>query len=343
MTPIPTLPVSRVPDPRSAPALRWAVMGTGWIAQRFVAALQENTEQNVVAVGSRSAARSADFARRLGIAGSAASYQELAGRKDVDVVYVATEHPAHFDCARIALTSGKHVLVEKPLALNASQARDIADLAAQQQRFCMEALWSFFLPKFDVIRQLLDGGTCGDVHTVLADNGERLTGHRRVMDPAMAGGPMLDLGTYLFALADWVLGPPFSVVASGHAHPAGVNAQLSAVLSTTSHQQAVLHTTVLTDTPCQAFLAGSQASIALPGPFYQPGPFEVLLPDGGRLSYDEPAVGHRALFWQAAEVARCVAEGRSESPLRPLSDSVSTLVAMDEARRRVGISFPGEG
>jgi len=107
-------------------------------------------------------------------------------------------------------------------------------------------------------------------------------------------------------------------------------------------QQAVLHTTVLANTPCSAVIAGSAGTLVLPGPFYQPGAFEVRFVDGRRWVHDEPAVSHQGLFWQAAEVARCIAEGRTESPVRPLADSVTTLSAMDEARRQVGIRFPGE-
>lgn len=335
------LPPARTPDPRAAPALRWGIIGTGWIAERFVHALHSYTTQRVVAVGSRGGGRARNFADRLGIAGAFDSYDELVA-SDVDVVYIATEHPAHLSCAKLALTAGKPVLVEKPLALNADEARELADLAAARGLFCMEAFWSYFLPKFDVVRQILESGMLGELQTVMADNGEDLTGHRRVMNAAMAGGPMLDLGTYVFGLAHWVLGPQQLVGATGQNHPAGVNGQLSAVLADAAGRQSVLHTTVLANTPVSAFIAGSAATLVLDGPFYQPGGFTVRFADGETLVYDEEPVGHEALHWQAAEVARCVAGGRLESPLRPLADTIATLTAMDDVRRQLGISFPGE-
>lgn len=337
-----TLPTARTPDPLEAPSLRWGIIGTGWIAEKFIAALRASTTQQVVAVGSRGAARAAAFAERVGIEHAFGSYQEMVASPEVDVVYIATEHPAHLDCARIALEGGKPVLIEKPMGINAAQAREIQQLASERGLFCMEALWTVCLPKYDVIRQILDSGMLGEIRTVMADNGEDLTGHRRVMDPAMAGGPMLDLGTYPFALAQFVLGAQQLVGAAGHDHESGVNGQLSALLTDDAGRQTVIHTTVLSNTPLNAFVAGTEATLVLSGPFYQPGGFEVRFVDGETLVHQEPAVGHEALFWQATEVARCVAGGRTESALRPLADTVATLTAMDGVRAALGIRYPGE-
>ncbi|EFL28820.1 oxidoreductase family, NAD-binding Rossmann fold domain protein, partial [Streptomyces himastatinicus ATCC 53653] len=140
------LPAARTPDPMDAPALRWGVMGTGWIAERFVRSVQGHTRQRFTAVASRDAARAEDFAGRHGISGSYGSYEDLAAAPDVDVVYIATGHTAHLACARIALEGGKHILVEKPIGLDAAQAVEIAELAEEQGLFCAEALWTFFLP-----------------------------------------------------------------------------------------------------------------------------------------------------------------------------------------------------
>src|SRR5690348_15474465 len=121
-----TMPASRVPDPMGAPPLRWGVLGTGWIAERFAGALDRNTRQEVVAVGSRTVESAKDFAGRVGVDRAHGSYEDLVGDDEVDVVYVATPHNFHHRHALLALDAGKHVLVEKPLALNAAQAREIA-------------------------------------------------------------------------------------------------------------------------------------------------------------------------------------------------------------------------
>ncbi|WP_367325576.1 Gfo/Idh/MocA family protein [Streptomyces sp. HUAS ZL42] len=337
------LPAPRTPDPMDAPVLRWGVLGTGWIAERFVRSVQRHTRQRFTAVASRDAARAEDFARRHGIPQSYGSYEELTAAADVDVVYVATGHTDHLTCARIALEAGKHALVEKPLALNAAQAIEIAQLATERGLFCSEALWTFFLPKFDVVRQVLDSGVLGDIRTVLAEYGEHFTAGHRILRPDLAGGPLLDLGTYPLSLATWVLGAPAEVVASAQPHPAGVNGQASALLRDIDGNQGIVHTTLFSDTPTTATIVGTHATLSLPGPFYQPGDIVLTLAGSGTQStYTEPLTAHDALHFEAAEVARCIAAGRLQSPLRPLDDSVTTLRVMDEIRRQCGIVFPGE-
>ncbi|MGC9541889.1 Gfo/Idh/MocA family protein [Streptomyces sp. UG1] len=338
------LPAPRTPDPMSAPALNWGVLGTGWIAERFIGSGRRHTRQRFTAVASRDAARAEEFAVRHGVTRAYGSYEELVADDEVDVVYVATEHTAHLGCARLALEAGKHVLVEKPLGIDAAQAAEIAQLAAERGLFCAEALWTFFLPRFDVVRQVLDSGLLGEVRSVLADLGEYFDpdGGHRILRADLAGGPLLDLGTYPVSLATWVLGAPDSVQASGAAHPAGVNGQVGAVLST-ERGQAVVHTTLFSDTPATAVIAGSRGTLHLPGPFSHPGDV-VFTPAGGGtpLTYPEPRIGHDGLHFEAAEVARCIKDGLVETPLRPLADSVTTLRIMDEIRHRCGIVFPGE-
>ena len=138
------LPAARTPDPRIAPSLRWGVLGTGWIADKFVTALQKHSSQRIAAIGSRSLDSATEFARRCGIERAHGSYEELTSDPDVDVVYIATPHNAHLPHALLALQSGKHTVVEKPLALNAIQGQRIADEARSRGLFCMEAYWTAF-------------------------------------------------------------------------------------------------------------------------------------------------------------------------------------------------------
>ena len=157
--------------------------------------------------------------RRTACRAPTAPTRQLVADPDIDVVYIATPHTAHHPCARLALEAGKHTLVEKPLGINASEAAEIAALADGRGLFCMEALWTFFLPKFDVVRQLLEDGALGEIRTVLADHGEDFTAEHRILRADLAGGPLLDLGTYPVSFATWVLGEPERVLADGPAAP----------------------------------------------------------------------------------------------------------------------------
>jgi predicted dehydrogenase len=337
------LPRPRTPDPMTAPALRWGVMGSGWIAEKFVRSVQQHTTQQIVALSSRDAQRAAATANLLDIPSSYGSYAEMAADPDIDVVYVAVGHAEHVDCARTALEHGKHTLVEKPLALNAVDAADLAELAGARDLFLAEAVWSFFLPKYDVVRQVLESGVLGEIRSVIADNGELFEADHRILRADQAGGPMADLGTYPVSLATWVMGEVTAVLASSVDHPAGVHGQVAAVLTDDRGTQASLHTSVFGGTPVMACIAGTRGMLTLSGPFYMPGDLVLIPFDGGpSLLYTEPNIAHDALYFEAAEVARCVAAGHHETPLRPLADTIATLRAMDAIRATCQITYPGE-
>lgn len=318
-------------------------MGPGWIAGRFTSALHQHTVQDVVAVGSRNQARADEFAATWSVPAAYGSYQQLLADDAVDIVYIATPHTEHHACALAALAAGKHVLVEKPMGVNAAQAAEIAESARAAGLFACEAMWTKFLPKFDVIRQLLDDGTLGQIHSVLADHGEYFTTDHRIYNPALAGGPLLDLGTYPVALAHFVLGEPETVLASGQLATPELNGQISAILTHAGGSHTSLHTTILGDTPCAAVIAGDRATMTIPGVFYAPGGFTVSFHDGTALRYDEAKGTHEAgLHFSATEAARVIAAGGIESPLHPNSVTTATLATMDEIRRQLDIVYPGD-
>jgi predicted dehydrogenase len=336
------LPPPRTPDPMLAPPLRWGVLGPGWIAERFVGSLRWSTRQQVVAVASRDPGRAAASAARWGVDRAYGAYQALVEDPQVDVVYVATPHNAHRPSALLAIEAGRHTLVEKPLALNAAEVQELAAAARGNGVFLMEALWTVFLPKFDVLRQVLADGLLGKVRTVPAEVGEHFGPEHRIMRADLAGGPLLDLGTYPVALATLVLGPAERVLASGQPAPSGVNGQASILVSHAGGAQSVLHTTLFSDTPTAATIAGTAATATIPGPFHQPGDLRVRFFDGAALDHREPAAGHAALHFQAAHLAAAVGDGLLESPLRPLADSLTTIRVLDEVRRQLGVVFAEE-
>ncbi len=335
------LPAPRRPSPGSVPSLRWGVLGTGWIAERFVAALQESTTQRVVAVGSRSSASARRFAVTAGLERAHGAHADLAADPDVDIVYVATPHHVHLESALLAIEGGKHVLVEKPLGLDATEAQVISSAAAAAGVFCMEAMWTLFLPRFDVVRQVLEAGMLGDVRTVLADHGEHFDPPHRILDRSMAGGALLDLGSYLTTLATWVLGPASRVRASGEMTASGVNGQTAMLLTHAGAATSVLHTTLLSRTPTSATIAGTSATLTLPGPFFQPGDVVVTAADGSRsVTWTDPEpIGHGALFHSALEAARCIGAGLLSSPLHPPESVGTAMLALDEVTRQVGVIY----
>ncbi|GAA1879507.1 Gfo/Idh/MocA family protein [Lapillicoccus jejuensis] len=335
-----------VPDPMAAPPLRWGILGPGGIAHKLADAVQELTAGSVVAVGSRSAERAADFAARHGVARSYGSYEELVADDEVEAVYVASPHSAHRDHAVLALEAGKHVLVEKALARNGAEVEEIFAAAERNDRFAMEAMWTRHLPHVAWVRRLVASGQIGEVVTLTADHGQALdlAADHRLKNPDLAGGALLDLGVYPVSFALDLLGTPASVQATGRLTETGVDGQVGLVLGHRDRVVALVGTTLWTKTPTTAVVSGTRGSIEIDGDFYQAGAtVRVRAADRGRTVLAEwRAEVANGFQYEVAEVARCVAEGRRESERMTWDGSRAVMAVLDEARRQVGVVYPGE-
>jgi predicted dehydrogenase len=340
-----SLPASRIKPANEAPVLRWGILGSGWIAERFIESVRAHTKQDIVAVGSRSKSRAEEFASRMGLKQAYGDYDELVAAADLDVIYVATPHNLHHEGVMLALNAGKHVFVEKPIALNRAQAVEMVELARRKRLFFAEALWMLFLPKFDVLRHLLESKAIGEIKSVYTDYGEYFSRDHRIFDPKLAGGPLLDLGAYPVSLLTEIFGVPKRVVGLGTPDPSGVNGQLSAILMDADGNQGTVSTTLYGFTPTNAVIVATEGTIRFDSPFNLPGPFTVISADGSQtLRYEEPPGRHfEGLYYEAAEVARRITAGELETPYRPLDASIKTMETLDMIRRSIGIDFSAAG
>ena len=262
---------------------------------------------------------------------------------DLDAIYIATPHNHHYPDGMKALNAGKHVLIEKPLALNAREAEALQTRARQKGLLCMEGMWCDFAPKYDVLRQLLTDGILGDLHTLTADHGEFFTQDHRIFNADLAGGPMLDLGSYLVSLSVMVAGAPVRIQSSGQPAEGNVNGQASMLFEHASGMHSVLNTTLFSNTPGSAVIAGRDATLVLAGQFYAPGGFVLTSSQGGHtLCWEEPANRYTQLCHEIRHFAWCVGQGLNDSPVRPLSAVLMTLTAMDTVRKQLGIVFNEE-
>lgn len=327
------------------PALRWGLIGPGWIAGEFVSAAHAHTAQRFTAVASRSLERASSFAATHGIEHALDSYEALVGHANVDVVYIATPHSQHLELGLLAIAAGKHVLIEKPLALTADEARQIADAARTAGVLAMEAMWSRYLPQTSVVRQLLSDGALGEIQAVHADHGQAIPAdpQHRLYRPELGGGALLDLGIYPIQFDSMVLGAPTSVTAVGGLTDTGVDAYSTLTLGHEGVAQSTVTTTMLTNTPTRASISGSRARIEFDSFFYTPTSFRVLTndpnaPDSGPAPKFTDETGLRlfaALSWEATALARFVGEGRTESPLHTLDETVSILATIDAAKAQL--------
>ncbi len=324
--------------------VRWGILATGGIAERFTTDLLTLDDAEVVAVASRSEAPAKAFAERFGIPRAYGEWAGLFADEDVDVVYVATPHHAHRTAAGLALEAGKAVLCEKALTLNAREAAELVGLARDRGLFLMEAMWMYCNPLIRRIAELVRDGAVGEVRTVQADFG--LAGpfgaDHRLRDPETGGGALLDLGVYPVSFAQLLLGEPDSVQAHALLSPEGVDLNTAMLLGWSgTGASALLSCSIAADTPLTASVTGSLGRIDVPRGFFFPERF-TLHRNGAEPEEFVAEADPHSFRHEAAEVMRCLRAGERESPLVPLDGSLAVMRTLDAVRDRIGVRYPGE-
>ena len=334
--------MAHVEDPRTAPSIRWGILGAGYIAGSFADAVNSRTRSPLVAVGSRNRDRVERFATAHGIPTTHLGYRGLVEDPQVDAVYVATPHSEHRAHALLAIAAGKHVLVEKAFMRNTAEAEEVFAAARAAGVFVMEAMWTRFLPHVAALRQVIAAGEIGELVAIAADHGQWFEPDpaSRLFDPKLAGGALLDLGVYPVSFAHDLLGVPDAVAAVGVLTDTGVDGQVSIVLSYGERVQATLSTTLWAKTPTTASISGTEGHIDIAGDFYAPTSFTVTRRDGARWSFDRPE--DKGLQYEAAEVARRVTAGETQSPSMTWDNTLEVLRTLDTVRAQIGLAFPGE-
>jgi predicted dehydrogenase len=321
----------------------WGILATGHIASVFARDLALlPSEARLVAVGSRSLDKAMAFAADHGIPRAYDSYAELAGDPDVDVIYVASTHHDHFASARLCLEAGKAVLVEKPLTTSPADTEELINLARDRGRFLMEAMWTRTNPLIRKAAELAASGDLGNIRHVSSDFGFVFRGSasHRLLDPALAGGAILDAGVYPLHAVNLFLGEPADLYGFGSHAPTGVDSHAAALLSypATEERTAATATVICSlevDLPTSLQVYGSFGRIMINDFFIRPK--EILLYRGHHrdvapevMVTQWPGGGYT---FQAQEVMRCLRAGEVESPMVPWRDSlaVSRTLALWQA------------
>jgi predicted dehydrogenase len=320
----------------------WGILGPGGIAQAFAKDLALLQGHTIAAVGSRSLENAQKFVATFG--GTAyGSYEELVADPSIDAIYVATPHPAHHDNVILALNAGKPVLCEKPFSVNAHEAQAMIDAAARNGVALMEAMWARFLPHYAKVREIVDSGVLGPILSIHADHGQRLAdqGIARLIEPALAGGALLDLGIYPVSFAHMILGTPAQITSTAVMTDRGVDAQTSMIFTYQEGAQAVLTTTMIEQTPCRAVVAGLNGWLEIDRTFYNPAAMRVVLNDGTTTEYPNVYKGH-GLREQAEVFKQLVRSGKLESEILTWKATVEIMTTLDTVREQIGLKYPFE-
>ncbi|GAA2048413.1 Gfo/Idh/MocA family protein [Leifsonia soli] len=318
----------------------WGILGTGGIAAAMTRDLQLDGH-TVAAVGSRTPEAAAQFAAAHAVPRSHGSYEDLVADPDVDIVYIATPHPQHAPNALLALAAGKHVLVEKPFTMNQAEAQQIADAAHAGGLIALEAMWTRWLPHMERLQEIISDGTLGDLRSVVAHH-VQLTNPdpaARMLNPALGGGALLDLGIYPVSFAWDVLGAPNQVLALSTPTATGVDRQTSILLGYESGAQAALTTELDAAGDNSATVIGTDARVELAATFFAPTSFRVVDAKGHVIETYESRIDGRGMQYQARAIERLIAAGGGEDVRLPLSQSVAIMGTLDTIRERICLVY----
>ena len=323
--------------------IRWGILGPGTIAQKFATGLKAVPDAELTAVGSRSVERANSFADRFNIPQRHDNYRDLADNPDVDAIYVATPHPFHKACAMLCLEAGKAVLCEKPITVDARQAEELIACAREHNQFLMEAMWTRFLPVIVQVREWLADDAIGEPRLLTADHGSRKvlsieTLEGRHFNPELGGGGLLDVGVYMIALAYMVFGTPSKITSLAHLGQTNVDEQACILLGYDTGQIANLFCAIRTETPKEARIIGTKGSIHIPR-FWE-ATSATLAVNGKEPVHIEIPFKENGFEYQTIEVVKCLQEGKLESDVMPLDESLSIVQTMDTIRDQWGLEYP---
>ena len=355
--------------------IRWGIWGTGAIAHAFVADFPLVKGAAIQAVASRAVENAQRFAARYGIAKSYTGLEPMLNDPQVDAVYVATPNSRHMEDSLACIAAGKAVLCEKPFALDLAQALQIADAARQRKVFCMEAMWTRFIPAVIEAKRAIDCGAIGLIRLMQGNFAYPVPAgtESRFFDAKAGGGALLDRGVYLVSLAQHLLGVPLSMSASACIGPTGVDEQSSYQLVYKGGALADFAASLRTRGSNQVTISGERGVIRLCDPFYRahrlvtqtfspPAGDSASSPGGGlrdsptvkavrrRLSplldflqrgrvqaFPFPGNGYQ---FELQHVSDCLREQRIESAIMPLSDSLEVMQTIDMLRGQMYTQNP---
>ena len=321
--------------------IRFGILGPGKIASKFCEALQTiKPDAQVYAVASRDESKAKAFGSKFNAVKHYSSYEALAQDTEVDVVYIATPHPFHFEQTKLCLNHGKAVLCEKPLTLSYSQTEILVNLAREKKVFLMEAMWSRFIPALIAVKSVIDSGTIGEIKFMHADFGfiSPTNLDLRTFNKALGGGAQLDVGVYPMFLALWLLGKPDVIKAHASLAVTGADDNTSALFGYKSGTTATIYSSFMTDSMKEAVIMGTKGSLTIHSAWHKATAF-TLRKNNSESEFQEFPYPSNGLQFQAIEVVECLRTNLMESPKMTLDMSLLMAETADEILRQIGVKY----
>ena len=318
--------------------IRWGIIGLGKIANKFATDLASIKNVELVAVASRNIQNANNFAEKHNAKKAYSSYEELAKDNNVDAVYIATPHSFHKEHAILCLQNKKAVLCEKPFAMNLSEVTEMIEAAKENNVLLMEALWSFFLPHFTYVLDLVKSEKFGKLKNLEADFGFHTPYNTdsRLFKKELGGGSLLDIGIYPIFAALATLGEPDAIDASATFFENGADASCDMVFQY-KNAKATLKSTLLEETPSIAILKFEKAIVKLNRQFHQSSSITIIQNNTEEIiNFDFKTLGYS---FETEHFNSLLRAGEKESNMMTFEFSKNLINTLDKVRGIIGLTY----
>ena len=317
--------------------LRWGILGTGKIARKFAQQLPQTPRAKLVAVGSRSADSAGRFVDEFG-GKACAGYDDLLDDAGVEAVYISLPNSLHHPWTIRALEAGKHVLCEKPIAANATEAAEMFDAAERARRVLIEAFMYRCQPAVSKMIETVRDGAIGQlklIRTHFTFNRPASSEDVRYR-PELAGGSLMDVGCYCINLARAIVGAePSEMHATAHLHPLGVDDYAAGTLNFDNRVLCVFSCGMSVDADRTTYVCGTEGHLAMDTPWFSDGSFTLV---GAQESRSIRAVAPMDSYALEADLFAASVQDGAE-PWITKSDTLGNMRVLDELRRRIGLPY----
>lgn len=327
--------------------VKWGIVGTGNICAQFAQGLQVVEHAQIYAVASRSLENATTFAQRFDIAKPYGSYQDMAKDADIDIVYIGTPHPQHYENVMLFLEAGFAVVCEKPLGVNAAQTEKMIAKAREKNVFFLEGMWTRFFPAFQKGLEWVRSGRIGEPKMIQATFGYDGSAHKEQwrFSHDMAGGSLLDVGIYPLALTFAMFGADPVEVSTTACIQNGVDEYNTFTFTYADGRIAIASDAIGIKLQNSVFIGGSKGAVLFGDGWWHPSRVEFTPADEmvagaspDHEVFDQPYTASGFEF-EAKAVQQYYLEGRKEAPEMPLDETLAIAQMMDRLRKAWPLAY----
>jgi predicted dehydrogenase len=323
---------------RKEKKIRWGIIGLGKIANKFATDLITVENIELVAVASRSQQNANDFAQKFNAKKAYNSYQDLANDDEVDAVYIATPHSFHKEHTSLCLQNKKAVLCEKPFAMNLQEVTEMIAVAKENNVLLMEALWTYLLPQYAYLLEIIETRKFGKLKTVAADFGFKPAYdlESRLFKKEVGGGSLLDIGIYPIFAALSTLGKPDLIDANATFFENGVDASCEMIFHY-KEAKATLKSTLTEETQSTAIFTFEKAIVKLNRQFHAPSSITIFENKKEKtIDFNCQTIGYN---FEIEHFNTLLREGKTESTIMTFNFSKDLIKTLDKVRGIIGLKY----